>query len=527
MSSVTSVVSGPPAAPAGASGAAKGRTATGEAADPFGPLLARALGPSGRRGDASRVAEAKPAGTGPAPVEETEAGNDEERALEALAAGAAPPPPAPVPAAIGAGGRDGVDAADGVAAAAAPDPRRVEKGMERLDPEFRTRLARVVERMRSEHGHEVKVVETLRPQERQDFLFEQGRTRPGPVVTWTRSSNHTLGRAADVMIDGTYENAKGYAHLAQIASEEGLRTLGPKDPGHVELPRGARPLPSLAGPPQPAAPDPAGQVPIPPREAAAAASAQRVEQGMARVAEVARTAEVARVAQAAPVAQVAQPGRVAAAAAPVRSGRGSGERRGSDDGGSRSGPDASLLRVELATSAFAQLASPSALEAASAPGGVDAASRLARILEVRDGAAAGPMGHVLLRVDNGAGGEDLIRVDMRGNTVGADIDLANPSEIDQLLTRLPELQRALEKHGLETERLQVRNAAGLREAAEVARLVANADVDAPRGGSGGRAGSDSGASRERGETAPQGQTRRDTDEPRQQSRRNQKGENNP
>ena len=37
-------------------------------------------------------------------------------------------------------------------------------------------------------------------QARQNLLYEQGRSRPGPVVTWTRNSNHLVGRAVDVMI---------------------------------------------------------------------------------------------------------------------------------------------------------------------------------------------------------------------------------------------------------------------------------------------------------------------------------------
>lgn len=41
-----------------------------------------------------------------------------------------------------------------------------------------------------------------RTQEKQDTLFAQGRTMPGPVVTWTRNSNHLIlpngyGRAFD------------------------------------------------------------------------------------------------------------------------------------------------------------------------------------------------------------------------------------------------------------------------------------------------------------------------------------------
>src|SRR5690606_38311570 len=55
------------------------------------------------------------------------------------------------------------------------------------------------------------------------------------VVTWTRSSNHTRGLAADLIVDGSYDNPLAMVRLARIAREEGLRTLGSRDPGHVEL----------------------------------------------------------------------------------------------------------------------------------------------------------------------------------------------------------------------------------------------------------------------------------------------------
>ncbi len=43
-----------------------------------------------------------------------------------------------------------------------------------------------------------------RTQEQQDVLYAQGRTAPGPVVTWTRQSNHLLGLAVDVLrFDGS------------------------------------------------------------------------------------------------------------------------------------------------------------------------------------------------------------------------------------------------------------------------------------------------------------------------------------
>lgn len=41
----------------------------------------------------------------------------------------------------------------------------------------------------------VFITETYRSQARQNYLYEQGRTRPGNKVTWTRNSNHK-GRLA-------------------------------------------------------------------------------------------------------------------------------------------------------------------------------------------------------------------------------------------------------------------------------------------------------------------------------------------
>ncbi|WP_141316419.1 M15 family metallopeptidase, partial [Lysinibacillus sphaericus] len=35
------------------------------------------------------------------------------------------------------------------------------------------------------------VTETYRSQARQNYLYTQGRTRPGKIVTWTLKSNHT------------------------------------------------------------------------------------------------------------------------------------------------------------------------------------------------------------------------------------------------------------------------------------------------------------------------------------------------
>lgn len=47
-------------------------------------------------------------------------------------------------------------------------------------------------------GIAIFVTETYRSQGRQDYLYAQGRTRPGNIVTWTRNSNHKSRLAWDI-----------------------------------------------------------------------------------------------------------------------------------------------------------------------------------------------------------------------------------------------------------------------------------------------------------------------------------------
>ncbi len=110
---------------------------------------------------------------------------------------------------------------------------------EGVHPELVQRVERVVERMWVEHGHRVEVVEGHRTQARQDRLYAQGRSTPGAVVTWTRDSAHTRGHAMDVIINGGWDDLDAFRTLQEVAGTEGIRTLGMRDPGHLELPRGA------------------------------------------------------------------------------------------------------------------------------------------------------------------------------------------------------------------------------------------------------------------------------------------------
>jgi peptidoglycan L-alanyl-D-glutamate endopeptidase CwlK len=48
-------------------------------------------------------------------------------------------------------------------------------------------------------GHHSTMSEGFRTQARQDWLYAQGRTRPGDIVTWTHNSDHSTGMAADIV----------------------------------------------------------------------------------------------------------------------------------------------------------------------------------------------------------------------------------------------------------------------------------------------------------------------------------------
>jgi hypothetical protein len=120
-------------------------------------------------------------------------------------------------------------------ASALADPSRPSRTLEGVHPELVQRMERVVERMWSEHGDRVELVEGYRTQDRQDLLYAQGRSREGDVVTWTRNSAHTRGHAVDVMVNGGWTDTEAFRRLHVLAAEEGLRTLGMRDAGHIEL----------------------------------------------------------------------------------------------------------------------------------------------------------------------------------------------------------------------------------------------------------------------------------------------------
>ncbi|MDU6856091.1 MAG: M15 family metallopeptidase [Clostridiales bacterium] len=77
-------------------------------------------------------------------------------------------------------------------------------------------------------GIDIFVTEYHRSQARQDWLYEQGRSRPGKVVTWTRSSNHTSGYAWDIAVNPPHDlyDSKIIAKAGQVAKELGIEWGG-------------------------------------------------------------------------------------------------------------------------------------------------------------------------------------------------------------------------------------------------------------------------------------------------------------
>ncbi|MFO0095136.1 MAG: hypothetical protein ACK54K_12630 [Gemmatimonadaceae bacterium] len=358
------------------------------------------------------------------------------------------------------------------------------RDLDAVAPELRGKVARVIDRMKREYGHDVTLVETVRSQERQDWLYEQGRSRRGPVVTWTRDSAHTRGEAVDVLIDGSWDNAQGFARLQRIAREEGLRTLGLKDPGHLELAGHGAPV------------DPAAaatlkvdrQIPRPEPTASAA--------GMAQVASVAGVAGVARVAEPSGAARIATQGGTATAnglaayTAPQQAtrlandtGNGNGEAFGRGDrdargtslqGGRQRGHDQHDTTAPafgaLTGTAGVTTTSPERVATASAPAGSVQAERVADIQQMRADAPAGPLSRMTLNVDNANGTQETITVDVRGNTVTTQITTA-AAPAERIRMRSADLQDALGRHGLESERLRV-GASKPQDTVEIGRVAA-------------------------------------------------------
>jgi peptidoglycan L-alanyl-D-glutamate endopeptidase CwlK len=108
-------------------------------------------------------------------------------------------------------------------------------------------LIKIVSRAMSMQIMDFAITYGLRTEEEQKELYAQGRTRPGPIVTWTLNSEHIKGRAIDIApypID--WGNELRFARLAGIMQScaviEGVEiewggTWKNKDMPHFQLRR--------------------------------------------------------------------------------------------------------------------------------------------------------------------------------------------------------------------------------------------------------------------------------------------------
>ncbi|HSW31147.1 MAG TPA: hypothetical protein VLH75_16800 [Longimicrobiales bacterium] len=334
------------------------------------------------------------------------------------------------------------------------DVRTAHRAAGRLDPALQEKVERVVERMASEHGIKVTLTEGYRTAERQRFLYAQGRSRRGPVVTWTTRSAHTEGRAADLKVEGSWNQPKAYALLQQVAAEEGLVTLGMKDPGHVELPGDA------ASPRAPGGAGGAEDAFVPPPQRVASASP------VARVAHVARTAEVAA---------VPRPGSPAAlstaeirGAAPARR-----ETTVPQDAGHESaapvaavGPQGPTLVAAAPAASAGGVRAPEPAPAPAAPVGATPMDGVERVAEVREAQAGAPIQRVTLRLDGVESPVERIRVELLDRALRGGVEISDPVLAQRLREDAGSLLRVLEGRGYTSPTLSVAGVSALAGAGD-------------------------------------------------------------
>ncbi|MGC7929825.1 M15 family metallopeptidase [Lysinibacillus sp. VIII_CA] len=91
---------------------------------------------------------------------------------------------------------------------------------------------------------DIFITETYRSQARQNYLYEQGRTRPGQKVTWTLKSNHTSRRAWDIAVapPRNLYDISTLSKVGAIAKKLGIEWGGYWQAGNYDAPHFEIPL---------------------------------------------------------------------------------------------------------------------------------------------------------------------------------------------------------------------------------------------------------------------------------------------
>ena len=120
------------------------------------------------------------------------------------------------------------------------NPAAIDRDLNKLAPFFRSLLEVALSEC-WELGFQIKVFEAFRTPERQDFLFEQGRTRPGKIITKAKSwrSWHQYGLAVDLVFQKngvwTWDKDFDYDKPASILKEYGFEWLYPFEQSHFQI----------------------------------------------------------------------------------------------------------------------------------------------------------------------------------------------------------------------------------------------------------------------------------------------------
>lgn len=114
-----------------------------------------------------------------------------------------------------------------------------------LNPELRTKIIPEFLARAKAQGLQVLITQTFRTQAEQDKIWAQGRSLPGPIVSWVKYPNsaHCWGIAFDIAKDvpgHLYDDPAFFKACAVIAKSLGLRWGGDwkkkVDSPHLELP---------------------------------------------------------------------------------------------------------------------------------------------------------------------------------------------------------------------------------------------------------------------------------------------------
>lgn len=120
------------------------------------------------------------------------------------------------------------------------DLMRANRDTTLLAPQFREMVIAALSEAQL-MGVDLHIYEGFRSLERQQYLWDSGRSRPGPIVTNAKpgQSAHNWGLAADLVakVDGKWswdEKKVPYKKLVALYEKIGLKSLAPFELVHVE-----------------------------------------------------------------------------------------------------------------------------------------------------------------------------------------------------------------------------------------------------------------------------------------------------